>query len=52
MIFESHNAEIGWDGTYGNQGLCQDGTYTWKIEVKTSMSDERKMFVGHINLLR
>ncbi len=53
MIFESHDASVGWDGTYGVDGkICQNGTYTWKIEVKTTMSDERKMFVGHINLLR
>lgn len=53
LIFESHNPEIGWTGTYGVNGVnCQGGTYTWKIEVKTVMSDERKMFVGHINLIR
>ena len=51
MIFESHDASVGWDGTYGGT-KCQEGTYTWKIEVKTLLSDERKSFVGHINLLR
>ena len=30
-IFETHDASIGWDGTYGGV-LCQDGTYTWKTE--------------------
>ena len=53
MIFESHDASIGWDGTYGVGGtICQDGTYTWKIEVKTTSSDERKMFTGHVNIIR
>jgi len=51
IIFESHNADIGWDGTYGGS-LVQDGTYTWKIEFKTSNTDERKMVVGHVNMLR
>lgn len=53
MVFESHDASVGWDGTYGVDGkICQDGTYTWKIEVKTTSSDERKMFTGHVNILR
>ena len=55
VVFESHNTEIGWNGTYGsnsNQGLVQDGTYTWKIEFKTNRNDERKMIVGHVNLVR
>jgi gliding motility-associated-like protein len=55
VIFESHNSEIGWDGTYGsnyNQGLVQDGTYTWKIEFKLRQNDERKIVVGHVNLVR
>lgn len=53
LIFESHNVSIGWDGTYGTGGtMCPDGMYTWKIEVKTKHTDERKIFVGHINLMR
>lgn len=51
IIFESHNAEIGWDGTYGGE-LVKEGVYSWKIEFKTSTSDARKMVVGHINMLR
>jgi len=55
IIFESHNTEIGWNGTFGSNGeiqMCQDGTYTWKIEFKTKANDERKMVVGHVNLIR
>ena len=51
IIFESHNADIGWDGTYGGK-LMQDGTYTWKIEFKTNGSDERKVVVGHVNMMK
>jgi hypothetical protein len=32
--------------------MCQDGTYTWKIEFKVTRTDERKMYVGHVNLIR
>ncbi|MEY3236018.1 MAG: hypothetical protein RI883_119, partial [Bacteroidota bacterium] len=55
LIFESHDASVGWDGTYGSNGqigIVQDGTYTWKIEFKTSLNDERKMIVGHVNVIR
>lgn len=51
IIFESHNAEIGWDGTYGGK-LMQDGIYTWKIEFKTNANDERKLVTGHVNMIR
>jgi gliding motility-associated-like protein len=51
LIFESHNAEIGWDGSY-NGTLVQDGTYTWKIEFKVSASDKRIMDTGHVNMIK
>lgn len=53
MVFESNDADYGWDGTYSaSPGLIQDGTYTWKIEFKTTRSDERKMVVGSVTLTR
>ena len=53
IVFESHNAEIGWDGTYRSGGkLVQDGVYSWKIEFKTTKNDERKIAVGHVNVLK
>jgi gliding motility-associated-like protein len=54
IVFETHDATIGWDGTYGANSqnrLAEDGTYTWKIEFKTSKNDERKLVVGHVNML-
>jgi gliding motility-associated-like protein len=59
LIFESRNTDVGWDGSYGTWDqspnsfdMCPDGTYTWKIEFKVTRNDERKMFVGHVNLIR
>lgn len=53
VIWESHDASIGWDATYGNNGRpVQDGTYTWKIDFKTILNDERIEVVGHVNVLR
>ena len=51
IIWESHDASVGWDGTYGGT-IVQDGTYTWKIEFKTTINDERRMLIGHVNVLR
>ena len=52
IVFESHNVEVGWDATYAGRFAVQDGTYTWKIVVKTTESDERIAIHGHVNVLR
>jgi gliding motility-associated-like protein len=55
LVFETRDATKGWDGSYGSNGqveLVQDGTYTWKIEFKTLKNDERKWYVGHVNIVR
>lgn len=52
VIFESNDSDYGWDGTYGNSDKMAEGTYIYKIEFKTTRSDERKMITGHVNLLR
>ncbi|MCC6701263.1 MAG: gliding motility-associated C-terminal domain-containing protein [Fluviicola sp.] len=51
VIFETNNAEFGWDGSYHGK-IVKEGTYSWKIEFKTSKSDARKVVVGHVNVLR
>ena len=51
IIWESHDASIGWDGTY-NGSIVPQGVYSWKIEFKTSATDERMMVTGHVNLLK
>ena len=53
LIFETRNADKGWDGSYGlSGGVAQDGVYTWKITYKNPETDERKIVVGHVTLLR
>lgn len=54
VLFESNNAEVGWDGTYGaaNTEIVKDGTYIWKIEFKETMTDKRHTHTGHVNVLR
>ena len=51
IIFETHDVNYGWDGTYGGV-MAQDGTYTWTIEFKELMSDKRHVDSGHVNLIR
>ena len=51
LLFESHNKDIGWDGTYGNK-ICLPDTYIWKIEYKESTGNKlKKQLVGHVNLI-
>jgi gliding motility-associated-like protein len=53
VIWESNDASIGWDGTYGgNQDLVQSGTYVWKIEFGSSQTDENFVLTGHVTLLK
>jgi len=52
IIFESYNADIGWDGTYPNNLLVEDGVYVWKIVFKESKTDKKHEKIGHVTLLR
>jgi gliding motility-associated-like protein len=51
LIFETHNATMGWDGTY-NGKMAQTGTYTWVIEFKSRTTSVREKINGHVNLLK
>ncbi len=51
IIFESHNAEVGWNGKYG-ETPAQQGIYTWTIQFKEKYSDKRRELKGHVNLIR
>jgi gliding motility-associated-like protein len=53
LVWESHDANVRWDGTYGANAMrCPDGIYTWKITFKPKETDERIDLVGHLSLLR
>jgi gliding motility-associated-like protein len=51
LVFQSHDLAIGWDGTF-NQSLAAAGVYAWKIQFKDEKTDEKKVFSGHLNLIR
>lgn len=52
IVFESYDATKGWDGTYSDQGLVEDGVYIWQIEFKETMSDKRHTHRGHVTVLK
>lgn len=52
VIFESFNAGFGWNGTYGNQGLVEDGVYVWRLEFRESMTDKRHEAFGSITIIK
>jgi gliding motility-associated-like protein len=54
LVFESHDTEVGWNGTYGIESnkIVKEGTYVWKIIFKETMSDKHHTHTGHVNLLR
>lgn len=52
MVFESFNVAYGWDGTYGNRDIVQDGTYVWQIEFGETMSDKKHTINGHVSIIK
>ena len=51
IIFESYNAGVGWDGTFGGE-IVQDGVYIWTIEFGDINNDERHNANGHVTVLK
>ncbi|MBI3136069.1 MAG: PKD domain-containing protein, partial [Bacteroidetes bacterium] len=52
VMFESYNSTAGWSGTYGDQGLVEDGVYVWQIEFGDNRSDKRHKYRGHVTVLK
>ena len=50
-VWESHDINEPWDGTYGGQ-MLSDGTYTWTIRTRNILNDEIVEFRGHVNIIR
>lgn len=51
MVWESHDIEVGWDGTYNGEKL-RPGTYTWKVKARDAVVDQIYDFSGHLNVIR
>lgn len=50
-VFESHDVNVGWDGSFGGE-LVTEGAYIWNITVKQFYSDAFETFSGHVTLIR
>jgi trimeric autotransporter adhesin len=50
ILFESHDVELGWDGTYNNE-LAKEGIYTWTIKFKDIDNDKKMVYSGHVSLI-
>jgi gliding motility-associated-like protein len=50
-VFESFNADYGWNGFYTNNKV-QDGMYVWQVEFGTETTDQRELYRGHVMLLK
>ncbi len=51
IVFESFDAEEGWDGTYNNQP-CPIAAYVWRIDFGVTQSREVFTESGHVTLLK
>ena len=53
IVFETHDIEKGWNGTFGSSDKkVQDGVYIWKIEFKRKGIDKIEKAMGHVILNR
>lgn len=51
IIWESHDVNAAWDGTYNGQ-IVPRGTYTWLIRTRELISDKKYTWNGTINIIK
>lgn len=51
LIYQTSTWPGGWDGTVQGKGDCQIDTYVYKITT-TDANSSRRVYVGHVNLIR
>jgi large repetitive protein len=51
ILFESHDVDFGWDGTYHGETV-KEGTYIWTIVARGATDKKSRKFEGHVNLLK
>ena len=51
VVFESHDVNGEWDGTYAGQ-LVKEGVYTWAINFRDSQNDKKYEYNGTVTILK
>ncbi len=51
LMWESHDIEVGWDGTYKGKIVPSD-TYTWTVRTKDVLNDKKYVYNGHVTILK
>ncbi len=51
VVWESHDIEVPWDGTFAGVKL-PIGTYTWTIETKDVLNDAKYTYNGHVTIIK
>lgn len=51
LVWESHDIESGWDGTYNGRKI-NEGTFTWKVTARDAVIDHIYEFNGHVTILK
>ena len=52
IVFESHDMNVGWNGTYGNDSReVKEGVYIWTIQYK-DLTNKQHQMEGHVSVLR
>lgn len=51
VIWESHDINAKWDGTYGGV-MVPDGTYDWVMKLYLNDTDGKKLVTGHVTILK
>jgi gliding motility-associated-like protein len=51
VLFESHDVQFGWDGTYHGVTV-KEGTYTWTIVAKGTADNKAHSIEGSVNMLK
>jgi gliding motility-associated-like protein len=51
IMFESHDVNVGWNGTYGGE-IVPTGVYVWHIITDEAASDKKLEYHGHVAVLR